>query len=346
MQKSDFSFNLPEELIAQTPLAVRSASRLLVCHRNSPVTEDRQFSEIANFLNAGDLLVFNNTRVIPARLQGMKDTGGQVEILLERILDDTRFIAMLRCSKTPHVGQKILIADDQAVSYEGRKGDFFLFSREEGDLHKLFAEHGRMPLPPYIKRKADAQDEKRYQTIFAQKLGAVAAPTAGLHFDEATLRSLQQKGINTAEITLHVGAGTFQPVRVDDLSQHAMHAETFDISAETVDKILQTKAAGGRVFAAGTTSLRALEAASEEGALKPDSGETCLFITPGYHFKVVDGLITNFHLSESTLLMLVSAFAGVEEIRHIYRHAIEQKYRFFSYGDAMIILPEGNRREI
>lgn len=346
MQKSDFSFNLPEELIAQIPLPVRSASRLLVCHRNSLATEDRQFCEFASILKAGDLLVFNNTRVIPARLYGKKDTGGRVEILLERILDDTRFVAMLRCNKTPQIGQKILIADGQAVSYEGRKGDFFLFSHEDGELHQLFTEYGRMPLPPYIQRKADAQDEERYQTIFARKPGAVAAPTASLHFDEATMCSLQQKGINTAEITLHVGAGTFQPVRVDDLSQHAMHAETFDLSAETVEKILQTKAAGGRLFAAGTTSLRALEAASEEGDLKPMSGDTRLFITPGYHFKVVDGLITNFHLSESTLLMLVSAFAGVEEIRHIYRHAIEQKYRFFSYGDAMIILPEGYRREI
>jgi len=340
MQKSDFSFHLPEELIAQTPLPVRSASRLLVCHRNSLATEDRQFSDISSFLKAGDLLVFNNTRVIPARLYGKKDTGGRVEILLEKILDDKRFVAMLRCSKTPQIGQKILIADDQAVSYEGRKGGFFQFRYEEGGLHQLFIEHGRMPLPPYIQRMADEQDEDRYQTIFARKPGAVAAPTASLHFDEAILQGLQQKGINTAEITLHVGAGTFQPVRVDDLSQHIMHAETYDLSEETVEKILQTKATGGRVFAAGTTSLRALEAASEEGELKPMSGDTRLFITPGYRFRVVDGLITNFHLSESTLLMLVSAFAGVEEIRHIYRHAIDEKYRFFSYGDAMIILPE------
>jgi len=340
MQKSDFSFNLPEELIAQKPLPVRSASRLLVCHRNTQVMEDRQFSEIASFLKAGDLLVFNNTRVIPARLYGKKDTGGRVEILLERILDKSRFIAIMRCSKIPQVGQKIFIADGQTVSYEGRKGDFFLFSYEETGLQQLFAEHGRIPLPPYIQREADAQDEERYQTIFARKPGAVAAPTASLHFDKTTLLSLQQKGINIAEITLHIGAGTFQPVRVDDLNQHVMHAETFELSAETVKKILQTKAAGGRVFAAGTTSLRALEAASEEGELKPMSGDTHLFITPGYHFKVVDGLITNFHLSESTLLMLVSAFAGVDEIRHIYRHAINKKYRFFSYGDAMIILPQ------
>ena len=346
MQKSDFSFNLPEELIAQIPLPVRSASRLLVCHRNSLATEDRQFNEIASFLMAGDLLVFNNTRVIPARLYGKKDTGGRVEILLERILDESRFTAIMRCSKVPQVGQKILIADGLTVCYEGRKSDFFLFSYEEGGLQQLFAEHGRMPLPPYIQRDADAQDEERYQTIFAQKPGAVAAPTASLHFDEAILRSLQQKGINTAEITLHVGAGTFQPVRADDLNRHVMHAETFDLSVETVEKILQTKAAGGRVFAAGTTSLRALEAASEEGELKPMSGDTRLFITPGYHFKVVDGLITNFHLSESTLLMLVSAFTGVEEIQHIYRHAINERYRFFSYGDAMIILLEDYKREI
>ncbi|NOY16553.1 MAG: tRNA preQ1(34) S-adenosylmethionine ribosyltransferase-isomerase QueA [Gammaproteobacteria bacterium] len=340
MQKSDFSFNLPEELIAQIPLPVRSASRLLACHRNSPVTEDRQFSEISSILKAGDLLVFNNTRVIPARLYGKKDTGGQVEILLERILDDTRFVAMLRCSKTPQVGQKIFIADDQAVRYEGRNGDFFLFSREDGKLHQFFTEYGRMPLPPYIQRKADEQDKERYQTIFARKPGAVAAPTASLHFDEAILQSLQQKGVNTAEITLHVGAGTFQPLRVNDLKQHVMHAETFDLSVETVKKVQETKAAGGRVFSAGTTTLRALETASADGILKPMSGDTRLFITPGYKFNTVDGLITNFHLSESTLLMLVSAFAGVDEIRHIYRYAISKKYRFFSYGDAMIILPE------
>lgn len=346
MQKSDFSFDLPEELIAQTPLAVRSASRLLVCHRNALATEDRQFSEIVQFLKKGDLIVFNNTRVIPARLYGKKDTGGRVEILLEKILDDGCFIAMLRSSKTPKIGQKIIINDAHTVSYKGRQDDFFLFSCDNSDPHQLFSDHGHMPLPPYIQRMSDAQDEERYQTIFAQIPGAVAAPTASLHFDEAILRSLQENGINTAEITLHVGAGTFQPVRVDDLKQHVMHAESFNLSAETVEKIQQTKAAGGRVFAAGTTSLRALEAASTDGVLKPMTGDTRLFITPGYKFNVVDGLITNFHLSESTLLMLVSAFAGIEEIQHFYRHAIEQKYRFFSYGDAMIILPEDRSSEI
>jgi S-adenosylmethionine:tRNA ribosyltransferase-isomerase len=346
MQKSDFSFQLPEELIAQVPLPVRSASRLLVCHRHSAEIEDRQFSEIANYLQAGDLIVFNNTRVIPARLYGKKDTGGRVEILLERLLDENSFIAMLRCSKTPQVGQKILIGKDRSLTYDGRKGDFFLFSSDEGDLHQLFLEHGQMPLPPYIQRQADAMDNERYQTIFAQNLGAVASPTASLHFDETILQALKHKGVNTTEITLHVGAGTFQPVRVDDLKQHVMHAETFELSADTVKKIQQTKAAGGRVFAAGTTSLRALEAASADGELKSMSGETRLFITPGYEFNTVDGLITNFHLSESTLLMLVSAFAGVEEIRHIYRHAISEKYRFFSYGDAMIILPEAAAFEV
>ncbi len=340
MQKSDFSFNLPEELIAQAPLPVRSASRLLLCHRNSSVTQDRKFSELASFLEPGDLLVFNNTRVIPARLFGKKDTGGRVEIVLERILDENHFIALLRCSKTPQIGQKINISDDLAVIYEGREGDFFLFSSGQGYLYRLFEEHGLMPLPPYIHRQADALDKERYQTIFAQQPGAVAAPTASLHFDQATLASLNTKGVNTAEITLHVGAGTFQPVRVDDLDKHIMHSEFYEISEETVEKIAQTKATGGRVFAAGTTSLRALEAASAEGELKPLSGDTRLFITPGYRFNTVDGLITNFHLSESTLLMLVSAFAGVKEIQHIYRHAIKEKYRFFSYGDAMIILPE------
>ncbi len=340
MQKSDFSFQLPDELIAQAPLPVRSASRLLVCQRHSVKTEDRQFSELADFLKTGDLIVFNNTRVIPARIYGIKDTGGRVEILLERLQDDNSFIGMLRCSKTPQVGQKILIGGNWPLTYKGRRGDFFLFSSDQGKVYELFEEFGQMPLPPYIQRQAGAMDEERYQTIFAQNPGAVAAPTASLHFDESILQTLKHRGVDTAEITLHVGAGTFQPVRVDDLEQHVMHAETFDLSAGTVKKIQQTKAAGGRVFAAGTTSLRALEAASVDGVLKPMSGDTRLFITPGYKFSTVDGLITNFHLSESTLLMLVSAFAGVEEIRHIYRHAIDQRYRFFSYGDAMIILPE------
>ncbi len=346
MQKSDFSFQLPEELIAQVPLPVRSASRLLVCQRHSARTEDRQFNELADFLQAGDLIVFNNTRVIPARIYGKKDTGGKVEILLERLQGENSFIGMLRCSKTPQPGQKILIGENRSLTYEGRKGDFFLFSSDQGKIKELFEEFGQMPLPPYIQRQADAMDNERYQTIFAQNPGAVAAPTASLHFDETILQTLKDKGVDTAEITLHVGAGTFQPVRVDDLKQHVMHSETFDLSAETVEKIQQTKAAGGRVFAAGTTSLRALEAASADGELKPMSGDTRLFITPGYEFNTVDGLITNFHLSESTLLMLVSAFAGVEEIRHIYRHAISKKYRFFSYGDAMIILPEANEVEI
>jgi S-adenosylmethionine:tRNA ribosyltransferase-isomerase len=340
MQKSDFRFQLPEELIAQAPLPVRSASRLLVCQRHSFAAEDRQFSEIADYLQPGDLVVFNNTRVIPARLYGNKDSGGKVEILLERILDDNRFIAMLRCSKTPRPGQKIHIGNDRVLSYEGREGEFFLFRSDVGRLHELFVEHGHMPLPPYIQRKADSMDDERYQTIFAQNPGAVAAPTASLHFDQSIMDSLLEKGVNSAEITLHVGAGTYQPVRVDDLDHHEMHAESFILSAQTVKKIQQTKEAGGRVFAAGTTSLRALEAASVEGELKPMSGDTRLFITPGYQFNTVDGLITNFHLSESTLLMLVSAFAGIQEIRHIYQHAIDKKYRFFSYGDAMIILPE------
>ena len=346
MQKSDFSFHLPEELIAQAPLPVRSASRLLVCRRHSAVIEDKQFCQIAEYLEPGDLIVFNNTQVIPARLFGKKDTGGKVEILLEKILDDTRFIAMLRCSKTPQIGQKIFIGNHHVISYEGRQGDFFLFSSIQDDLHDLFMANGHMPLPPYIRRQADEIDADRYQTIFAQNPGAVAAPTASLHFDQGIMQSLMKKGVDAAEITLHVGAGTYQPVRVEDISNHVMHVETFDLSAPTVNKIKQTKEAGGRVFAAGTTSLRALEAASADGELKPMSGETRLFITPGYQFNTVDGLITNFHLPESTLLMLVSAFTGIEEIRHIYQHAIDEKYRFFSYGDATIILPEAQELEI
>ena len=340
MQKSDFRFQLPEELIAQTPLPVRSASRLLVCQRHSFAAEDRQFSEIADYLQPGDLVVFNNTRVIPARLYGNKDSGGKVEILLERILDGNRFIAMLRCSKTPRPGQKIHIGNDRVLSYEGREGEFFLFRSDVGRLYELFVEHGHMPLPPYIQRKADSMDDERYQTIFAQNPGAVAAPTASLHFDQSIMDSLLEKGVNSAEITLHVGAGTYQPVRVDDLDHHEMHAESFILSAQTVKQIQQTKEAGGRVFAAGTTSLRALEAASVEGELKPMSGDTRLFITPGYLCHHLVEFLWKLTMSESTLLMLVSAFAGIQEIRHIYQHAIDKKYRFFSYGDAMIILPE------
>lgn len=340
MKTSDFSFHLPQELIAQYPLPVRSASRLLVCHRHSDAVEDSSFSNLPEFLQPGDLIVFNDTRVIPARIFGQKESGGKVEILLERILDETHFIGLLRCSKKPAVGQKIIITDDRSLSYEGREGDFFLFSSNDQDILELFSDYGQMPLPPYIQRQPDDIDAERYQTVFADKPGAVAAPTASLHFDPQLLQRLDEKGVNTTAITLHVGAGTFQPVRVENLAEHEMHAEYLELSAEVVEKIQQTKQSGGRVIAAGTTSLRALESASAGGQLKPMSGETRLFITPGYQFKTVDGLITNFHLSESTLLMLVSAFAGVDEIRHIYQHAIDQQYRFFSYGDAMLILPE------
>jgi S-adenosylmethionine:tRNA ribosyltransferase-isomerase len=346
MEKSDFSFELPDELIAQYPLAERSASRLLVCHRHSHHLEDQVFSNLAANLRPGDLVVFNNTRVIPARLFGSKESGGKVEIMLERILDDHHFIAMLRCSKKPQIGQKIVLDGGESVIYDGREGEFFQFSYRAGNIHDLFNRYGQMPLPPYIQRQPDKSDEDRYQTIFANKPGAVAAPTASLHFDSKVLQSLESRGVKTAEITLHVGAGTFQPVRTENIEQHVMHAEYLEIPQQVVDIVQATKREGGRVFAAGTTSLRALEAASAHGELETMAGETRLFIRPGYHFKTVDGLITNFHLPESTLLMLVSAFAGVDEIRHCYQHAVDEKYRFFSYGDAMLILPGEASNEI
>ena len=340
MQKSDFSYDLPTALIAQQPLHVRSASRLLVMHRNSPRLVDEQFRRLPDYLRPGDLIVFNNTRVVPARLFGHKSSGGQVEVFLERVLDDGRFLAMLRASKTPQTGQTIQLRDGSELVYEQREGEFFRLrcTADESPVD-LFERLGQVPLPPYISRPPDEVDHRRYQTVFARRPGAVAAPTASLHFDDALLRDLKDKGITSTEITLHVGAGTFQPVRVEDLYQHEMHAEYLEVSQQAVAAIRQARQAGGRIFAAGTTSLRALEAAAAGGELKPMQGDTRLFIRPGYQFRVVDGLITNFHLPESTLLMLVSAFAGYDEIRAAYAHAIEQKYRFFSYGDAMLILP-------
>ncbi|HXA47194.1 MAG TPA: tRNA preQ1(34) S-adenosylmethionine ribosyltransferase-isomerase QueA [Burkholderiaceae bacterium] len=331
---SDFDFDLPPELIAQTPLAERSASRLL--HVDGAQLHDRAFADIVDQLVAGDLLVFNDTRVLKARFFGVKETGGKVEVLVERVLDTRTVLAQVRASKSPPAGTGIRLADSFDVVVGERAGEFYTLSFP-GDVFELIEAHGRLPLPPYIDHAADAFDETRYQTVYAKAPGAVAAPTAGLHFDQALLDQLSAKGVRFAYVTLHVGAGTFQPVRTENLSEHKMHSEWYTISAATVDAVQATRAAGGAVVAVGTTSLRALESASQSGTLQAGSADTTLFITPGYTFKTVNRLITNFHLPKSTLLMLVSAFAGYDAIHSAYAHAIAQRYRFFSYGDAMLL---------
>ena len=331
---SDFDFNLPPELIAQLPLQDRSASRLL--HVDDGQLCDRAFTDIVDLLQAGDLLVFNDTRVLKARLFGAKATGGKVEVLIERVLDERTAIAQVRASKSPQPGSTIRLADAFDVTVGERAGEFFTLTFPRNVLELIDA-HGRLPLPPYIERAADKIDEARYQTVYAKEPGAVAAPTAGLHFDEALLQKLRDKGVHFASVTLHVGAGTFQPVRTENLAEHQMHREWYTIAPETVEAVRATQAAGRDVVAVGTTSLRALESASQDGTLKSGSRDTALFITPGYAFQTVTRLITNFHLPKSTLLMLVSAFAGYDTIRAAYAHAIAQRYRFFSYGDAMLL---------
>ncbi|MBP5997148.1 MAG: tRNA preQ1(34) S-adenosylmethionine ribosyltransferase-isomerase QueA [Azonexus sp.] len=336
----DFDFLLPPELIAQHPAAERSGSRMLhVCGQR---LADRQFADLPTLLAAGDLLVFNDTRVIKARFFGHKESGGQVEVLLERIVDATHAIAQVRASKSPKPGTKLKLADAFEVVVTGRagaSGEFFaLETVDRNSLWELAEQHGKLPLPHYIAHPADGADETRYQTVYAREPGAVAAPTAGLHFDEAMLDTLRARGVNTAFLTLHVGAGTYQPVRVDRIAEHRMHSERFEIPPATAAAIAATRAAGGRVIAVGTTSLRALESAgNENGTVRTGAAETDIFITPGYHFQVVDRLITNFHLPKSTLLMLVSAFAGYDAIRAAYAHAVAKRYRFFSYGDAMLL---------
>ncbi|RDJ00113.1 tRNA preQ1(34) S-adenosylmethionine ribosyltransferase-isomerase QueA [Dyella solisilvae] len=342
MKKTDFDFQLPPELIAQAPLAERSASRLLVLDVETQARQDRMFRDLPEYLREGDLLVFNDTRVLPARLHGRKDTGGAVEILIERVTGAYEAIVQLGVSKKPKEGGRIELADGTHAVVLGRDGSFFRLRFESPDpLERLLLRLGEMPLPPYIERHADASDMERYQTVFAREPGAVAAPTAGLHFDEATLATLRERGIQFGYVTLHVGAGTFQPVRADDLKDHQMHREWLNVGASLVEQVRRTRAAGGRVFAVGTTVVRALESASRDGQLQPFAGETQIFIFPGYRFSSIDGLLTNFHLPQSTLLMLVSALAGREFMLESYRHAVEQKYRFFSYGDAMLILPRG-----
>ena len=342
LKKSDFHYDLPVELIAQQPLAERSASRLLELDVTGESMIDRQFRDLPDLLRAGDLLVFNDTRVLPARLFGRKETGGAVEILIERVTGAHEATVQLGVSKKPREGTAIELADGSQARVLGRDGEFFRLRFESTEpLERLLLKLGSMPLPPYIERTPDAIDSERYQTVFAREPGAVAAPTAGLHFDETLLDRLAARGIESAHITLHVGAGTFQPMRAEKLEDHTMHREWLNVGAELVDKIHHTRARGGRVIAVGTTVVRALESASRDGVLEPFAGETQIFIFPGYKFTSVDALLTNFHLPESTLLMLVSAFAGREFILAAYRHAVEQRYRFFSYGDAMLVWPGG-----
>ena len=340
MQLSDFNYELPAELIAQHPLANRTDSRLLEVRADGPnhvQLVDRQFKDILSLVQPGDLLVFNDTKVIPARLHGKKETGGNVELLIERISGEMQAWVQIRASKVPKTGSIVHIHNKagetfpvEMIGYDGR----FYEVRFPENVFSLLERFGELPLPPYIEHQPDGEDAQRYQTVVAKNPGAVAAPTAGLHFDEAILQKIKDLGVNQATVTLHVGAGTFTPVREEDLSKHKMHYEWYSIPNETLEAIQTTKNNGGRVIAVGTTSLRALESQAASGQ---SSGETNLFITPGYQFKTVDCLLTNFHLPKSTLLMLVSALAGVDNIRAAYQHAISQKYRFFSYGDAMFL---------
>ncbi len=334
---SDFDFVLPPELIAQHPPAERSGSRLLDGSTDVPV--DRVFRDLPQLMSPGDLMVFNDTRVIKARLFGLKSSGGVVEALVERILPGNEVLAHMRASKSPKAGTLVRFAEAFDAEVLGRAGpdDGLFHLRFPADPLALLEAHGHVPLPPYITHADSDDDQRRYQSVFAARPGAVAAPTASLHFDEAMLAALSQRGVRQARVTLHVGAGTFQPVRSENLSEHRMHSEWYEVGADTVAAIESTRAAGGRVLAVGTTSLRALESAARGGTLLPSTGETDIFITPGHEFRVVDRLITNFHLPRSTLLMLVSALAGHAHVMALYRHAIEARYRFFSYGDAMLL---------
>ena len=337
MRKRDFYYPLPEALIAQHPLKERTASRLLILEKSGEIL-DRNFKDLIDQFNPGDLLVFNDTRVIPARLFGRKASGGQVEILIERILDETRILAHTRSNKALRPGIRIEIQPNAAFCTLERLGDLWTLNYEgAASIEELLECAGHIPLPPYIQRADKITDRQRYQTVYAQKPGAVAAPTAGLHFDEALIRQIQDKGLTTATVTLHVGSATFQPIRVEDLAEHHMHSERYEVKPELVAAVETTKARGGKVIAVGTTTVRALESASRRGRLEACEGETDLFITPGFHFACVDRLITNFHLPESSLLTLVCAFAGYEPVMAAYRHAVLQKYRFFSYGDAMYL---------
>jgi len=338
MKRSDFYFDLPEELIAHYPPEKRTDSRLLCISRETGDVSHRQFTDFPALLNPGDLLVFNNTRVIPARLFGQKESGGKVEVLLERVMAENQILAQVRASKTPKTGSTIIFTADAKAEVLGREGEFFILAFPETvDLMQLLDEIGHMPLPPYIKREDELLDKERYQTVYGEKQGAVAAPTAGLHFDEALLAEIEAKGIETAKVTLHVGAGTFQPVRTELIEEHKMHAEYLEVDETVCAKVNACRARGGRVIAVGTTSVRCLETASQSGEISPYKGDSSIFIYPGYEFKSIDALLTNFHLPESTLIMLVSTLAGRENILKAYNEAIKEQYRFFSYGDATFI---------
>ena len=333
---ADFDYELPPELIAQFPLPERTASRLLVV--DGARREDRRFADLPGLLHPGDLLVFNDTRVLRARLHSLKDSGGRVEVLIERPVGRHEALAQIRASHAPWPGSRLRLEGALEVDVVARDGAFFLLRFPAADdLVDLLERHGKLPLPPYIQRPAEASDEARYQTVYAQARGSVAAPTAGLHFDQPLLDALRAKRVELAWLTLHVGAGTFQPVRMDDLARHRMHRERYVIPADTAAALVAARARGGRIVAVGTTTLRALEAAAQEGGILAGPGETDLFILPGFRFRTADALITNFHLPKSTLLMLVSAFGGLENLRQAYRHAVAERYRFFSYGDAMFI---------
>ena len=337
MHISDFDFELPDELIAQHPPAVRGSSRLLAALPGEPL-RDVQFADLPQWLQPGDVMVFNNTKVMKARLFGQKASGGKIEALIERVLDAHTALAHIRSSKSPKAGSRLIFDGGIEAEMLERQGELFVlrFAGEQ-TVYELLEQNGHLPLPPYIERAAGEDDDGRYQTVYAKHQGAVAAPTAGLHFTDNLLDDLRAKGVVMTEVTLHVGAGTFQPVRVDNIAEHKMHSEWFEVPEATVAAIEQAKAAGKRVWAIGTTSMRALESAAASGSLRAGEGDTDIFITPGYRFRVVDRLVTNFHLPKSTLLMLVSAFSGTQHIREVYTHAVAQQYRFFSYGDAMVL---------
>jgi S-adenosylmethionine:tRNA ribosyltransferase-isomerase len=346
MRTSDFDFELPSALIAQFPAPERSGSRLLCLDGSSGELRDALFRDLPQLLHADDLLVFNDTRVIRARLFGHKLSGGKVEVLVERVLDTHRVLAQVRASHAPKPGSRLLLSEVLEVEVLARQDDLFeLRFVGETSVAELLEQYGRLPLPPYITHAPGAEDEKRYQTVYARHPGAVAAPTAGLHFDEQVMQQLEQQRVQTAFVTLHVGAGTFQPVRVEDLAEHKMHSEWYEIPHDTAEKIHAARRRGGRIIAVGTTALRALESAARQGEIAAGGGDTDIFITPGYRFRVVDCLLTNFHLPRTTLLMLVSAFGGVQHIRQAYQHAIAQRYRFFSYGDAMLIERQAGAEE-
>ena len=334
MKLSDFDFELPELLIAQHPSPKRTDSRLLV--RNDEFI-DSHFSDLGLFLKPNDLLILNDTRVIPARLFGHKDSGGKVEVLIERLVSDHDALAMIKASRSPKIGSYIILENKVRLKICDKNDGIYSVSFEFDSILKTLNEVGHIPLPPYIDREDVKEDANRYQTVYAQNNGAVAAPTAGLHFDESLLSSLKEQGIDHTFLTLHVGAGTFQPVKVENIESHKMHSEYYEVSQESVDKIVRTKAMGGRIIAVGTTAVRTLESIALNGELLSQKGETDIFIYPGFEFRIVDVLITNFHLPKSSLLMLVSAFIGFDEMHQTYQHAIKEQYRFFSYGDAMLL---------